>query len=545
MKAARTLLRAATSGWVRHDVALFARTSRPSKCRGCFDRNSGTRKSDGMASTKWSRRQILKGAGVALSVPWLETFELKRAHAATASVRRYLSVYWPNGTADGYLWGATGAGSSMTLAPILQPLQPNISKIMPLGCVGNYSPWGDHVEPSHGNNCATAWTGVKATKDGTGQFNNSAISIDQAIGNQIVASNNGKLATQVHSLQLGLSTLNSYEDGLPGAHSRSISWKDEKSPLYKIVSPQNAFDTLVAGGLPWQGNSGSTTPDPTAMRRQALKKSALDYIGGSTSSLQLRLSKSDNQRLGAFLSSVRDLEDRVTGMPGMNPGASCGPVARPNQIYGLMNTAAQEANYNRGAHATLMIDLMVMAFQCDLTRVVSFMLDDARSDFVYNFLQTRKFSPTGSTQGTGAVQGYHGLQHQGDMNDGFATITYWNMERLNEMITKISNIQEGGKTAFDSIVIHAMSGMHGGNHDGLNLPVILAGTGGGVLKTGQALNLGNGSSTVTGDKKVPGKNLQDVHVTILNRVFGGNQAQFGTAVGSFAGTTGVLNQLLA
>jgi hypothetical protein len=119
------------------------------------------------------------------------------------------------------------------------------------------------------------------------------------------------------------------------------------------------------------------------------------------------------------------------------------------------------------------------------------------------------------------------------------------MERLNEMITKISKIQEGSGTAFDSTVIHAMSGMHGGNHDALNIPVVLAGTGGGVLKTGQALNLANGSSTVTGEKSLAGKNLQDIHLTILNRVFGANQAEFGKAVGSFVGTTGVLNQLLA
>jgi hypothetical protein len=460
-------------------------------------------------------------------------------------VKRYVSVYWPNGTADGYLWGASGSGASMTLAPILQPLQPNISKVMPLGGVGNYSPWGSHVEPSHGNNCATAWTGVKAVKDSSGQFNLSGISIDQAIANQIKTQNGGTLPTSLHSMQLGLSTLNSYEDGLPGAHSRSISWDSTGKALYKIVSPQNAFDTLVAGGLPSQGNSGSTTPDPAAMRRQALKKSALDYIGSSASNLQLRLSKSDSQRLGAFLTSVRDIEQRVTTTPITNPGVSCSPVTRPTQIYGLMNTAAQQADYNRGAHATLMIDLMVMAFQCDLTRVVSFMLDDARSDFVYNFLQTRKFSQTGSTQGTGAVQGYHGLQHAGDQNDGFATITWWNMDRLNEMITKLSAIKEGTTSVFDSSVIHAMSGMHGGNHDGLNLPVVLAGTGGGVLKTGQAINLANGSSTVTGDKSVAGKNLQDVHLTILNRVFGANQAQFGTAMGSFVGSTGVLNQILA
>jgi Protein of unknown function (DUF1552) len=479
-----------------------------------------------MKSTNWTRRQVLKGAGVALSVPWLETFEMKKAHAA-AAVKRYVSVYWPNGTADGYLWGASGAGATMKLNPILQPLQPNIASVMPLGAVGNYSPWGAHVEPSHGNNCATSWTGVKFNGPMSA---NSSISIDQAIGNAIQAANGGKLPTPLHSMQLGLSTLDSYTDGLPGPHSRSISWKDAASPLYKIISPQNVFDTMVAGGLPQTGNMPSTMPDPVALRRQALKKSALDYIGSSATSLQARLSKSDTARLASFLTSVRDLETRVTAMPVGNTttGLNCSPLTRPTSVYAVGNTPP---DYNRGAHATLMIDLMVMAFQCDLTRVVSFMLDDARSDFVYNFITQRTFSMTGSTAGTAPVAGYHGLQHAGDTNDGFATITWWNMDRLNEMITKISGIKEGAGTVFDSMVIHAMSGMHGGNHDGLNIPVVLAGTGGGILKTGQALNL-NGGSTVTGDKSVAGKNLQDVHATILNHVFGG-AATFGTPVGAY------------
>jgi hypothetical protein len=493
-----------------------------------------------MKSTKWTRRQVLKGAGVALSVPWLETFDSKKAVAA-APVKRYMSVYWPNGTADGYLWGASGTGSTMTLNPILQPLQPNITKVMPLGAVGNYSPWGAHVEPSHGNNCATAWTGVKFNGPMSA---NSSISIDQAIANQIVAANGGKSPTPLTSLQVGLSTLDSYTDGLPGPHSRSISWKDAASPLYKIISPQAVFDSIVAGGLPQTGNTPPPTADPVAVRRQALKKSALDYITGSASSLQMRLSKSDSARLASFLTTVRDLETRVTAAP-VGPsqtGLSCSPLKRPTQT--AVDNQPYPAGFDRGMHATLMIDLVVMSIQCDLTRVVSFMLDDARSDFVYNFMTQRKFSMTGSMPGTGAVAGYHGLQHAGDTNDGFATITWWNMDRLNEMITKISGIKEGAGTAFDSMVIHAMSGMHGGNHDGLNLPVVLAGTGGGVLKTGMALNM-NGGNTVTGDKSVAGKNLQDIHLTILNKVFGGTATQFGTAMGSFVGTTGIRSEILA
>jgi hypothetical protein len=477
--------------------------------------------------------------GVALSVPWLETFETKRALAQTASVRRYMSVFWPLGTADGYLWGATGAGASMTLAPILQPLRPNISKIMPLGGVGNYSPWGAHVEPSNSNNCATAWTGVKAN----GPMNaNSSISIDQAIANQIVASNGGKSPTPLASLQLGLSTLDSYTDGLPAPHSRSISWQDAASPLYKLISPQDVFDTLVAGGLPQAGNAPMpTAPDLAALRRAALRKSALDYISQSAASLQPRVSKSDGTRLGQFLASVRDLENRVTATPIVTPGLSCSPLTRPSQTATV--NQPYPAGFDRGMHATLMIDLVAMAFRCDLTRVVSFMIDDARSDFVYNFLTMRKFSMTDSQPSTGAVPGYYGLANAGDQNDGLATITWWIMSQLNDMITKISAINEGAGTAFDNTIIYAGSGMHGGNRDGLNVPVVVAGTGGGVFKTGQALHL-NGGNTVTGNRVEPGKNMQDVHLTILNEVFGGRLKEFGVSVGNYP-SQGVLTGLLA
>jgi hypothetical protein len=493
-----------------------------------------------MMSTKWTRRQVLKGAGVALSLPWLETFETKRAQAQTASVRRYMSVYWPLGTADGYLWGATGAGTSMTLAPILQPLQANISKIMPLGGVGDYSPWGAHVEPPNSNNCATAWTGVKANGPMNGY---SSISIDQAIANQIVSSNGGKSPTPLASLQVGLSTLDSYTEDLPAAHSRSISWKDAASPLYKIISPQRVFDALVAGGLPQTGNASTpTATDVMALRRAALKKSALDYIAESTTSLQMRLSKSDVARLDQFLTSLRELESRVAAAPLVTQvDLTCRPLMRPTQT--VLDNQPYPPGFDRGMHATLMIDLVVMAFQCDLTRVVSFMLDDARSDFVYDFLTMRKFSMTGSTPSTGAVSGYYGTTHAGDENDGFATITWWNMAQLNDLITKISGIKEGAGTAFDNTIIYAGSGLHGGNHDALNVPVVVAGTGGGVLKTGQALNLAGGS-TVTGNKSVNGKNMQDVHLTILNKVFEGTLKEFGVSLGDYP-SQGVLTELLA
>ena len=478
-----------------------------------------------MSGKNWTRRQVLKGAGVALSLPVLETFgpQTHKALAAEAdSKKRYLQVYFPNGTAD--LWTPTGTGAAWEPSPILQPITPNKAITTVLGNIGNYSPWAGHIEPSHGHNCASAYTGVRA--NGPNLANN-GISIDQAIANQVATANGGKLPTPVHSLQLGLTTLESSPDGIPGQHSRSISWKAADLPLGKVVSPQRAFEIMVGGGV--TATPPVTGVDPNAEKRRLLNKSALDYVLSSSTALRTKLGTSDRAKLDQFMTSVRSLEQRVSDPTMPVPVAGCTPLAKPTQTFGV---GMVPAGYNRGAHATLMIDLTVMAIQCDITRVVSFMLDDARSDFVYNFLNERTFTSTGSTPGTRPVGGYHNLQHAGSKNNGFATIGYWNVERMNELVTKLTMISDGaGGNVMGSTVINFMSGMHGDNHDSQKLPICLIGSGGGVLKTGQYMNF-------------PAvKNLQDVHLTILQKVFGSTATSFGAPQGSY--TSGIIPELLA
>jgi hypothetical protein len=483
-----------------------------------------------MSAKNWSRRQVLKGTGIALSLPFLETFAPKAAHAQAALKKRYVNFYFPNGTAD--FWKPSGSGANWTLSPILEPFAPNKAKMQVLAGVGNHSPFGGHVEPSHGHNCAAAFTGVKANGQGN---NGSSISVDQVIADHLATANGGKPPTPLHSLQFGLSTLKSSFDGLPEPHSRSISWKDATTPLYNIVSPQAAFDRMVGMGGGSTPTPGPMTPtDPLAERRRMLKKSALDYIIETSTSLQTRLSRSDKLRIDKFLTATRNLETRILAMPmpgtgGGAGGINCNAKVRPTQVFGVGNTPT---GYNRGMHATLMIDLTVMAIQCDITRVVSFMLDDARSDYVYNFITERKFTTTGSTPSTAAVGGYHGLQHAGNTNSGFATIGWWNAERVNEFATKLDAIKEGGSaTVLDQTVIHMLSGMHGGNHDGLDLPMAVIGGGAIGLKQNQYLQLGN-------------KNLADLHLTFINRIFGSPMTQFGKPMGAFTHGA-IMNEVLA
>ena len=127
----------------------------------------------------------------------------------------------------------------------------------------------------------------------------------------------------------------------------------------------------------------------------------------------------------------------------------------------------------------------------------------------------------------GTCADYHGLQHAGDNNDGFATITYWNAQKAAMMATALASIKEGAGTALDNTVIHFGSGMHGGNHEGIDIPLALIGGHGGALKKNAYINY-------------PGTQLlQNVHLTVMQKVFGM------TSTTSFAQSTGILPELMA
>jgi hypothetical protein len=460
---------------------------------------------------KTGRRNFLRGTGVALALPWLESLaphgaKLARAQDNSSAPRRYIALYFPNGTAEYWRPAAAGSGDGWKLSPILDPLAPVKQHLTVLTNVSNAATFdGRNPEPSHSNLGAATWTCVAPSGNGKAD---SGVSVDQLIAGRI-----GQ-ATPLPSLQLGLSTLDSYTDGLPGQHSRSMAWKSASEPLYKIVNPQALFDRLTGGGALM-----SSGEDQAAVtKRRALELSVLDYVRDSTQSLSRKLGASDRRRLDQFLGSVRSLEQRVAAS-GMQVAAasSCQMLARPSSVYAVGNVPV---DYNRGVHASLMIDLVVMALACDLTRVVSFMLDDARSDFVYNFTPMRKFTETGSEETTGAVGGYHGAQHAGDKNNGFATIGHWNAQKAAELAVKLHAIQDpAGGSILDNSVITFASGMHGGNHDAADLPVALIGGGGNVLATDRNIVFSQE------------QRLANVHLTVMQSVFDCPDQSFGSSNG--------------
>jgi uncharacterized protein DUF1552 len=489
-----------------------------------------------MNRKNWTRRQVLKGAGVSLALPWLETFAPRTAKAqaaAAAAKKRYVVLYFPNGTSTFWHPTATGTGivqgDNWELSPILAPLAPVKPYLTVMTNVQYASPTLQMANPSHGQLCQAMMTCTAPNLNPS--ICQAGVSVDQLIANAIGSK------TTFPSLQLGLSTMDSYTDGTNPANSRSISWSSPTEPLYKIINPQAVFDRLVG---PATVASGATmTPDPAAAERTALKKSALDYIIGQATSLQARLSRSDVTRLDDFLTSVRDLEGRVLAV-NTQITQGCTLVTRPPLAYSTSaflgsGNGMIMPGYDRNAHADVMIGLMVMALQCDLTRVMTMMLDDSRSDFPYIFLTLRNFTLAGSAPATTSVtngniasglSGFHGLQHAGDSNDGFATINYWLTTKALSFAQKLMALTEGEGNILDNTTIHYGSGMHGGNHQGIDVPLALIGGHGGALKKNTFLAW---PQTET---------LDNVHLTIMQKVFGMSQTSFG-------GSTGINADLVA
>ena len=480
-----------------------------------------------------SRRNVLRGAGVGLALPWLESLcpEPVQAQAqAAAKTKRYVFMYFSNGVAQAF-WPPVGEGASTAwkLSGLLEPLQAVKQHVQVLSNVGQTALFGGNPNPSHSQLCAptTSCTVNDKTKPILG-----GPSVDQ-----VLAQNIGS-ATPFKSLQLGCSTMPSYPDGQHPAISRSISWAASDQPLYKEVNPQAVFDNLVKQLAP--GGANDPAAEAAAKLRQANDLSVLDYVLDEAHALNAKLSASDKRRLDQFLDSVQQIEKRtkeqgtamVTNKMYTRPTMSASYTERANIQTVDIN---DPTGYNRNTHAELMNDLITMAFETDLTRVVSHMLDDARSDYHYHFLKQRQFQGQSSleidapltTPLQGDLLGLHALQHDGDNNNGFATVNHWFVQKFASLLDKLSKATEpdgSGKSVLDNTIVVFMSGMQGSNHQANHLPIVLGGSGGGVFKTDYHNNF-------AAEVK-----LADVHLTVLQSGFGlSNVTKLGNSGGIVPG----------
>jgi len=260
-----------------------------------------------------------------------------------------------------------------------------------------------------------------------------------------------------------------------------------------------------------------TTSSTEATRRRALDLSVLDSLKTSSTNLQKRLGTSDRMRLDNYLTGVRELEVKVQNVT--KPAATCKAVTVPTSVTDAL------------VRSRAMNDLIVMALQCDVTRIVTYMLDNSRSDLVYSWVQRRDFEKDGATVG-GTATSYHESQHQTGTSPDFASITRWHIEATADLLTKMDAVTDAsGGTLLDNSVVMFGSDMHHGDHAAFDLPLLLFGSGGGVFRQDELVALPEAIADI--------RQMRDLHFTILNNYFGLGLKSFGTDL------RGIANQPIA
>jgi hypothetical protein len=459
-----------------------------------------------------SRRAVLRGAGVALALPWMESLQPKSALAQAEVRKRYLPIFLPNGAAEAWTPVGQGVGAAWKLSGVLDPLLPFKAKTTILTNLENGTSFnangGSSVEPSHGRQPG-AWLTCQdpaVARMALGLAEANIPSIDQRIAKFLGS------VTPIPSLQVGLSTTESFCDGQPCSNSRTVSWGENNLPMYKLVDPLEVFNKMVGFAMPTMPGM-TPMPDPELQKRLAMNKSVLDAVINNANATKAKLGRLDQQRLSDFLDSVRAVEIKATMASSGMGGLACTPIAAPtistmaNPIH-TENFARQNSEtYNKGTHADVMNELIVMAFQCDATRVITYMLEDERSEFAYDHVTRRTFSAESSTEASGTCGEYHNGGQHGNQDD-FATITWWNVGKVAALCQKLDMLtEENGKTVLDNTFILFGGAMHGSNHACNELPMALIGSGGGTFKTDQHVEFTR-------------RWLRDLHHTVMTRMYG-------------------------
>jgi hypothetical protein len=411
-------------------------------------------------SARLSRRTILRGLGVSLALPWLEAMGPVASWAADAGDKarkapnRMAFIYVPNGKnmAD---WTPATEGRDYELPPILKPLAEikddfnvltglTADKARPHGDGG-----GDHARA-----LASFLTGAQARKtDGTDI--RAGISVDQ-----VAASRVGD-QTKLPSLEIGCEAgamAGNCDSGYSCVYSSTMSWKSATQPLPKEVNPKLVFERLF-----------SSTPAKERIERDRKRKSVLDFVRDDAKDLQGKLSSSDTRKLDEYFSAVRDIElriERANSLPEVKTPEYAVPAGVPSSYE---------------EHIRLMCDLLVLAFQSDVTRVGTLVIANEGSNKPYPFI--------------GVSEGHHDLSHHGNdakKKEKIREINTFHITQLAYLLKKLKSIPEGDGTLLDHCQIAYGSANSDGNaHNHDNLPILLAGKAGGTIQTGRHIRYQN------------------------------------------------------
>ncbi len=406
------------------------------------------------------RRAVLRGLGTALALPWFESLGgglLRNAGAdgAKAAPQRMAFLFIPSG-AHMPEWTPKEAGTSYKLPWILEPLAPHRDHLTVLSGLAQDQARAHGDGPGDHARCASVFlTGAHPVKT-KGADIRVGVSVDQAGARKIGHH------TRFPSLELGIERgrqSGNCDSGYSCAYSSNISWRTPTLPMKHEVDPRLVFERLFRGGKPGETREARE-------RRMRRRKSILDFLGEDAARLRKDLGGSDRMKLDEYLVGVRELEQRLEKAEqkrarGEDPTADF--------------TVPRGYRSNRTAHIRLMCDLMVLAFQTDTTRISTFMLGNGGSNLSYPFI--------------GVPQGHHGISHHGKNPQkiaGIRKINRYHVEQLAYLLERMKSVKEGDGTLLDNVMICYGSAIGDGNrHNHDNLPIVLAGKGGGAIKGGQ------------------------------------------------------------
>ena len=438
------------------------------------------------------RRMFLRGIGTAVALPFLDGMVPAFATpAATAPVRRLGVAYVPNGI-QMEQWTPAVEGTSFELTPTLAPLAPFRDQLvvisglaskpaMPLPGEGT----GDHVRAA-----STFLTGAHPKKT-EGPDIHVGISMDQ-----IAARTLGK-DTQLASLELAVDAtelIGACEAGYSCAYSNTLSWRDATTPLPMENKPRAVFERLF-------GNSDNTTRAARLARIEA-DKSILDSLVQEVARFQKNIGPNDRSKLDQYLEAIRDLERRIQKAEAQ-ADKQLPEMERPSG--GIPATFKE--------HARLMFDMQLLAYQSDMTRVVT-------------FLMSREVSPRTYTE-IGIPDPHHGLSHHGNNPVSMAKLAKLNryhLEQFAYFLGKLKSTPDGDGTLLDHVTLIYGAGISDSNqHVHTNLPMLVVGGGSGQIKGGRAVRVA---------EETP---LANLHLSLLDKL--------GTPVETLGDSTGRISPL--
>jgi hypothetical protein len=437
-----------------------------------------------------SRRAVLRGAGVTMALPWLESLPAWAAPAAAPAARpataptaaaaypKRLAVLFMGNGVNGNHWWAKGAGAGMKLSKSLAPLEPVKTKINVINGLFNKPAVGVGIHPGQTGNMLS---GVPLQR---GAVIKAGITMDQVLANRL-----GQDTAQPSMVLACEQPMTGYhETNFSMAYSAHISWQSAESPVPSEVYPALAFDSLFEN----RGN----------LRNQ----SVLDRVKARAQTLATEVGGGDKAKLEEYLTSVREVEKRLERLRIRKDAApqSASAAAAPAKL--ALERPSDGLPDDLRVHTKLMVDILALAFQTDKTRIATMVLCNDLSSLYYPFLGVR--------------QGHHGASHD-DLSEGYERISRFHLGQLAYLATRLDAMPEGDGTVLDHSCLLFLSNMWSGwKHDNMKLPVVTAGGLCGTLKTGRALDY-----LQAGDDN---RKLCSLHLSLMDR-FGVQLDSFGDA----------------